>query len=81
MTDVDRANQKKNEVVYRGVSISEQYAADRRAHQLTIGERYKFGYYWLEWRGPVHRSQSIAQDIFLADNRETVSRYPQLKIK
>jgi len=71
----------REKVVYRGGSISEQFAADKRARKLTVGERYKFGYYWLEWRGPVYRFRSIAQDVFLADNRETVARYPQLKIQ
>ena len=84
MTNADLADRKPKEVVYRGASISEQYAADRRAHELTAGERYKFDYHWLEFIGKIgnrYKFRSIAQDIFLADNRETVARYPQLKIQ
>jgi hypothetical protein len=71
------------EVVYRGISVSEQFATARRLSELTVGQQYKFGQHCLEYLGKIgrhHKFRSIHTDIFLRKNQEVVSRYPFMKI-
>ena len=59
------------EVVFRGMSRLEEFAAIRRLSELTIGQFYAIGNYWLKYRGKLggrHRFESVTHEVFLGRN-------------
>ena len=52
------ANVKKE--VVRGFLISDQYLAQRRLSELTIGQSYLIGKYWLEYKGKVGKKNRFS---------------------
>lgn len=67
--------------IYRGISVSEQFAEQRRSQQVTVGSFYLMGMEWLKYRGKQgrhHRFESVERDIFL--RKHWMEKYPQLKL-